>query len=74
MKRRAAPRARPAGLPDVRDGLTRVERVVLVTLQALQREKGGRHVSTMELYGRVVEQLDLSRDELQAVLSRLAGR
>jgi hypothetical protein len=48
--------------------------VVLVTLQALQREKGGRHVSTVELYGRVVEQLDLSRDELQAVLSRLAGR
>jgi hypothetical protein len=58
----------------VRDGLTRVERVVLVTLQALQAEKGGRSVSTMELYGRVLEQVDLSRDELQAVLSRLAGR
>ncbi len=61
-------------MPDVRDGLTRVERVVLVTLQTLQAEKGGRSVSTMELYGRVLEQVDLSRVELQAVLSRLAGR
>ena len=58
----------------MRDGLTRLERVVLVTLRTLQTERGGRGVSTMELYGRVVEQLDVSQAELQAVLSRLAGR
>ena len=61
-------------LPDVRDGLTRVERVVLVTLQRLQQERGERGVSSFELYGRVVEQVDLSQAEFQAVLSRLAGR
>ena len=58
----------------MRDGLTRTERLVLVTLQALQQERAGRSVPTMELYGRVVEQVDLSQAELQAILSRLAGR
>lgn len=61
-------------LPDVRDGLTRTERVVLVTLKALQEEKQGRSVSTMELWGRVVEQVDLGQDELQRILAKLAGR
>lgn len=68
------PPRRPEGLPDVRDGLTRLERVVLVTLRALQAERGGRAVSTAELYGRVAEQVDLTADELQAVLGRLARR
>lgn len=61
-------------LPDVRDGLTRTERIVLTELKTLQGERGGRHVSVMELYGRVVEQVDLSQHELQRILSRLAGR
>jgi hypothetical protein len=61
-------------LPDVRDGLTATERVVLTVLQELSEERGKRSVSTMELYGRVVERLPLSQAELQAVLSRLAGR
>jgi len=72
MAARRSPRRRE--LPDVRDGLTRVERVVLVTLQRLQQERGERGVSSFELYGRVVEQVDLSQAEFQAVLSRLAGR
>lgn len=58
----------------MRDGLTRTERIVLVTLQQLTKDREGRSVSTMELYGRVVEQLDLGQAEFQAVLAKLAGR
>lgn len=58
----------------MRDGLTRTERLVLVALQALTKDREGRGVSTMELYGRVVEQVDLSQAEFQAVLAKLAGR
>ncbi len=65
---------RPAELPDVRDGLTRTERIVLTTLNELTKERGGRSVPTMELWGRVVEMVDLSQAELQKILSRLAGR
>lgn len=61
-------------LPDVRDGLTRLERVVLATLQACQAELGGRSVPTAMLYGRVVEHLAVSPDELQQVLVRLGAR
>lgn len=61
-------------LPDVRDGLTRKERIVLVALQALQRESAGRALHLPQLYGRVLEQVDLSREELQAIVKRLAGR
>lgn len=61
-------------LPDVRDGLTRAERVVLVTLAELQAALGGRNVPTAMLYGRVVEKLDMSVEELQRILQRLAGR
>ena len=71
---RSKPKARPAELPDVRDGLTRTERIVLTTLQELQKAREGRSVPTMELWGRLVEQVDLSQAELQAILSRLAGR
>ena len=47
-------------LPDVRDGLTRRERVVLVCLHETQKELGGRNVPTAMLYGRVIEQVDMS--------------
>jgi hypothetical protein len=47
---------------------------VLTVLQELSAERGKRSVSTLELYGRVVERINLSQAELQAVLSRLAGR
>jgi uncharacterized protein (DUF2384 family) len=57
----------------VRDGLTRVERVVLWQLGELQREFPGRSVPTATLYGRVVEHVPVSEDELQRVLSRLVG-
>ena len=63
----------PDRLPDVRDGLSRVERVVLWQLAQAQRERGGRHVPTAMLYGRVVEHVDLSVDELQRILQRLGA-
>ncbi len=60
-------------LPDVRDGLTRVERVVLWQLSLLQKERNGRNVPTAMLYGRVVEHVDISVEELQRTLQRLIG-
>ena len=60
-------------LPDVRDGLTRKERVVLWLLGVIQKERGGRNVPTPMLYGRVVEHVDMSVDELQAILQRLGA-
>jgi hypothetical protein len=60
-------------LPDVRDGLTRKERVVLWVLSETQRELGGRNVPTAMLYGRVVEHVDMSVDELQGILQRMTG-
>lgn len=60
-------------LPDVRDGLNRKERVVLWVLGELQAERGGRSVATAQLYGRVVEHVDMSVDELQAILQRLGA-
>jgi hypothetical protein len=61
-------------LPDVRDGLNRVERAVLHVLHEAKRELGDRHVSTFLLYGRVLERVDISQAEFQRVLQRLTGR
>jgi hypothetical protein len=61
-------------VPDVRDGLTRAERVVIWQLSLLERERGGRNVPTAQLYGRVVEHVDMSVDELQRILVRLGAR
>src|SRR5262245_32208682 len=55
-------------LPDVRDGLTHRERIVLQCLQALQQERGGRQVPTGMLYGTVVEYGDMSVEEMQSIL------
>ena len=60
-------------LPDVRDGLTRRERVVLWCLSELQKARGDRHVPTGMLYGSVVEHVDMSVEELQSTLVRLIG-
>jgi len=61
-------------LPDVRDGLTRVERVILWQLSLLEKERPGRNIPTAQLYGRVVEHVDISVGELQRVLGRLGAR
>jgi hypothetical protein len=61
-------------IPDVRDGLTRLERVILHVLAETERERGGANVPTAMLYGRVVERIDVSVAEFQAVLGRLVGK
>ncbi|HET6339834.1 MAG TPA: hypothetical protein VFG30_41780 [Polyangiales bacterium] len=61
-------------LPDVRDGLTRVERIILTELRKAQEEFGDRHVPVPLLYGRVVESVNIDMREFQSVLARLAGR
>jgi hypothetical protein len=61
-------------LPDARDGLTRLERVILYELSQAERERNGRRVPSAELYGRVVEHLNVSVPEYQATLRRLVGR
>lgn len=78
MPRRRLQRPSPAGgsspvdsLPDVRDGLTRLERVVLWQIDVIQKERGDRNVPTAMLYGRVLEHVDISVDELQRTLQRL---
>lgn len=57
--------------PDVRDGMTRTERVVLYVLHETQRELKGRNVPTAMLYGRVLEYVDMSEAELHVYLDRL---
>jgi hypothetical protein len=81
--RPSPPRLREDLIPDVRDGLTRVERVVLVCLRQCENEYRERHglgpeapsrnVSTAMLYGRVVEHVNLSVPEFQRILQRLVG-
>jgi hypothetical protein len=59
--------------PDIRDGLTHPERIVLQCLHDLQQERGGRHVPTGMLHGSVVEHVDMGVEELQGILGRLIG-
>ena len=52
-------------IPDVRDGLTREERVVLYVLYETQKERGDRNVPTAMLWGRVCEHFYISPEDLQ---------
>ncbi len=61
-------------IPDVRDGLTREERVVLYVLHETQKERGGRNVPTAMLWGRVCEYFYISPEALSAMLARLGAR
>lgn len=61
-------------LPDVRDGLTRRERIVLHVLHQTQRERGDRNVPTAMLWGRVCEYFYISPEALSAMLARLGAR
>jgi hypothetical protein len=61
-------------IPDVRDGLTRQERVVLYVLHETQKERGDRNVPTAMLWGRVCEHFYISPEELSAMLARLGAR
>ncbi len=61
-------------LADVRDGLTREERVVLWVLHETQKERGGRSVPTTMLWGRVCEHFYIEPEDLSAMLARLGAR
>ncbi len=67
VPRRRPPAARDA-LPDVRDGLTRLERAILFVLA----DPNGRSLPTATLYGRVLDHVDVSQAEFQEALGRLA--
>lgn len=61
-------------LPDVRDGLTRRERIVLYVLAQTQKERGGRNVPTTMLWGRVCEHFYITPEDLSEMLARLGAR
>ena len=60
-------------LPDARDGLTRKERVVLWVLGRTQAERNGRSIRAAQLYGRVLEHVDMSISELMQTVERLSA-
>jgi hypothetical protein len=60
-------------LPDARDGLTRLDRVILYELSRAQAERDGDYVPSAELYGRVVEHLNVGVPEFERALARLVG-
>jgi hypothetical protein len=61
-------------IPDVRDGLTREQRVVLYVLHQLQRERGDHNVPTPLLWGRVCEYFYISPEDLSRMLADLGAR
>ena len=61
-------------LPDVSDGLTRKERIILYCLDQIQIERGGSNVPIAMLYGRVIEYVDMSMDEFQAAITIFGDR
>ena len=58
-------------IPDVRDGLTRLQRIILFELDKAQRETGRETIPTTMLYGRVCERINLTEGELQEALLSL---
>jgi hypothetical protein len=61
-------------IPDIRDGLTREQRVVLYVLNELQKERGDRNVPTAMLWGRVCEYFYISPEDLSDMLAQLGAR
>ena len=58
-------------LPHIRDGLNKKERIILHCLNITQNELGNRNVPTAMLYGRVLEYMDISAEEMLLILQRL---
>jgi len=64
-----------SGIPDVRDGLTRLERAVLLCLHDLQEKENNRSVPTILLWGELIDRgYDISQDELNTMLKHLTGK
>lgn len=64
-----------SGIPDVRDGLTRLERAVLLCLHDLREKEHHRYVPVILLWGELIDRgYDISQDELNTMLKRLTGK
>ena len=61
-------------LPDARDGLTREQRVILHVMHTCKAEYGDRSVPSAVIYGRVCEQLPMSKRRFVKLLQQLVGR
>jgi hypothetical protein len=61
-------------LPDIRDGLTHRQRVVLLVLHELREQYGDRTVPTPLLWGRVCEHFYISPEELTNMLAQMGAR
>jgi len=61
-------------IPDVRDGLTELERTILTVLYELRKEYGERMIPSALVYGRVVEHIDISREEFESQIALLRNR
>ena len=61
-------------IPDVRDGLTREQRIILYCLHEAEKEWPGRHIPVPMLYGRVVEYLPMSKARFMQLLPHLVGQ
>jgi hypothetical protein len=61
-------------IPDIRDGLTRKQRIVLHVLHTIQQERGEGNVPTPLLWGRVCEYFYISPEELSEMLAQLGAR
>ncbi len=59
-------------IPDVRDGLSREERVVVWVLRRAAADRKGRGVRAAMLYGRVLEYADMSIAEFMQIVERLS--
>jgi len=62
------PKSMRQHIPDVRDGLTEVERTILYVLYRARKEFGDRHIPTWIIYGRVVELIDVPLPLFQELL------
>ena len=60
-----------SNLPDVRDGLTHKERIILYCLKITQEEFKGHNVPTITLYGRVCEHINISQGEFLRLLAKM---
>jgi hypothetical protein len=60
-------------IPDARDGLTRIERLLLYVLHEAQKEFPGRRVPSAVVYGRLHEydDVNLTPKEFEALLAKL---
>ena len=60
-------------LPDVRDGLSHRERIMLWCLFELRKEHGDRRIAAGLLYGSVVQHVDMSVEDMKSILLRSVG-